>query len=195
MTSRRIFVIGVPLGLAALAAWIGFRKDGSSRSVSAEPISLHRQAPDAASPSMSGLPDLRSDPSRVTSSVTPGAPLVRTASTPTTPVAAAASSRPESQAEGKADLESVRLMLRDFRTRMRENPVGSNAEIMRAMMGSNEVGMRLEPPGGLNLNANGELLDLWGTPFFFHQLSKDSMEIRSAGPDCRLWTADDLVTK
>ena len=94
-----------------------------------------------------------------------------------------------------ADLESVRFMLRDFRTRMAENPVGSNAEIMRQIMGGNSAGARLGPPAGQSLSEAGELLDHWGTPYFFHQLSRSSMEIRSAGPDRRLWTADDLVTK
>ncbi len=78
---------------------------------------------------------------------------------------------------------------------MGENPVGSNAEIMRAIMGGNSAGASLGPPPGQSLNADGELTDRWGTPYFFHQLSRNSMEIRSAGPDQRLWTADDLITK
>jgi hypothetical protein len=41
------------------------------------------------------------------------------------------------------------------------------------------------------VNAAGELTDRWGTPFFFHQVSKAQMEVRSAGPDRRMWTADD----
>lgn len=86
-------------------------------------------------------------------------------------------------------------MLRDFRTRMGENPVGSNAEIMRAVMGGNEAKANLGPPPGQQVNEKGELVDRWGTPYFFHQVSKNSMEIRSAGPDARLWTADDVVTK
>ena len=86
-------------------------------------------------------------------------------------------------------------MLRDFRTRMGENPVGSNAEIMKAVMGGNEVKARLGPPEGQELNEQGELLDHWGTPYFFHQLSKNSTEVRSAGPDRKMWTSDDLITK
>jgi len=39
------------------------------------------------------------------------------------------------------------------------------------------------------------LVDAWGTPFFFHQLSGHEMEIHSAGPDKIMWTADDLVTE
>lgn len=86
-------------------------------------------------------------------------------------------------------------MLLDFRTRLGQNPVGSNAEIMKSIMGGNEAKAMLGPPSGQNLNEQGELVDRWGTPYFFHQLSKDTMEIRSAGPDGQMWTSDDLVTK
>jgi hypothetical protein len=93
------------------------------------------------------------------------------------------------------DLTKITAMLRDYRTLTSENPVGSNAEIMRALMGDNPKKAKLGPPDGLSLNANGELVDRWGTPFFFHQMSKDSMEIRSAGPDKQMWTGDDIVTR
>ena len=53
----------------------------------------------------------------------------------------------------------------------------------------------LKPEDGMRTNPNGELIDPWGTPYFFHQLSGHEMEIRSAGPDKIMWTADDLVTK
>lgn len=46
---------------------------------------------------------------------------------------------------------------------------------------------------GLRVNGKGELIDAWGTPFFFHQLSGEQMEIHSAGPDKLMWTLDDLV--
>ena len=92
-------------------------------------------------------------------------------------------------------MEKVRLMLRDYRTLYRENPVGTNAEIMKAIMGGNPRQAQLGPPEGQSLSAEGELLDRWGTPYFFHQLSADSMEVRSAGPDKTLWTSDDIVAK
>ncbi len=128
----------------------------------------------------------------------PGAPLVRSTPTPQPPPGAEPAhlpTRKETIVDGKAELEQVRTMLRDFRTRLGANPVGSNAEIMRAIMGGNDVGARLGPPEGQGLNAAGELVDKWGTPYFFHQMSKTTMEIRSAGPDAKMWTADDLVTK
>lgn len=95
----------------------------------------------------------------------------------------------------RSDLERVRSMIRDYRSLAGENPVGTNAEIMQAMRGGNKKGARLGPPEGQKLNGGGELLDRWGTPYFFHQLSKTDMEIRSAGPDRMMWTADDHVTK
>jgi hypothetical protein len=93
------------------------------------------------------------------------------------------------------DAENIGLMLRDFRTVQGENPTGSNAEIMKAVMGGNKKGAQLGPPTGMALNQEGELVDRWGTPVFFHQLSGNEMEIRSAGPDRKLYTGDDITTK
>lgn len=84
-------------------------------------------------------------------------------------------------------------MLRDYRTLNGENPVGTNAEIMKSIMGGNPRGAVLGPPAGMTVNGGGELLDRWGTPYFFHSLTRDLMEIRSAGPDRRMWNGDDLA--
>jgi hypothetical protein len=102
---------------------------------------------------------------------------------------------PPSEPQAAAELDTVRSMLRDYRTLYHENPVGTNADIMKAVMGGNPKQAQLGPPEGQTLDADGALLDRWGTPYFFHQLSGESMEIRSAGPDKILWTADDIVTK
>lgn len=95
----------------------------------------------------------------------------------------------------QSDSENVGLMLRDFRGVEGENPTGSNAEIMKAIMGGNKKGARLGPPTGMALNEGGELVDRWGTAYFFHQLSGTEMEVRSAGPDRKLYTNDDIVAK
>ncbi|MDB6076190.1 MAG: hypothetical protein JWO89_3830 [Verrucomicrobiaceae bacterium] len=95
--------------------------------------------------------------------------------------------------EGAAiELDKVTLMLRDYRTLMGSNPVGTNAEIMKSVMGGNPKHATLGPPEGQRLNSKGELIDRWGTPYFFHQMSATDMQIRSAGPDHVLWTADDV---
>ena len=139
-------------------------------------------------------------PVRIASSVIPGTPMASGSSTSSRPTTDAAPTAPNQSAprplthpEARADLENIRLMLRDFRTRLGGNPVGSNAEIMKAVMGGNSAKANLGPPEGQILNDKGELVDRWGTPYFFHQLSRNDMEIRSAGPDRILWTSDDLI--
>jgi hypothetical protein len=42
------------------------------------------------------------------------------------------------------------------------------------------------------LNQRGQLIDRWGTPLFFHSLGSGKFDLRSAGPDQKMWTADDL---
>ena len=102
---------------------------------------------------------------------------------------------PYERAKYIGDLEKVMLMLRDYRTLMKENPVGSNAEITKALMGGNPKHAQLGPANGEGVNDKGELVDRWGTPYFFHQISATVMEIRSAGPDKVLWTTDDVFVK
>lgn len=98
-------------------------------------------------------------------------------------------------AETETDIDKISLMFRDYRSIAGENPVGTHAEIMKSIMGGNPKGAMLGPPEGLQLNENSELIDRWGTPYFFHQLTRDVMEIRSAGPDRILWTGDDVSGK
>lgn len=94
-----------------------------------------------------------------------------------------------------AILESMRRVIRGYNTQFGENPVGNNAEITAALTANNPRHLNfIQPDTGLRINGHGELVDAWGTPFFFHQLSGQDMEIHSAGPDRIMWTSDDLVT-
>jgi hypothetical protein len=86
-------------------------------------------------------------------------------------------------------------MLRDYRTLFGQNPVGTNAEIMKAIMGGNPKGAKLGPPEGMTVSNYGELLDRWGTPYFFHQMSGSHTEIWSAGPDKKMGTNDDVILR
>ena len=93
-------------------------------------------------------------------------------------------------------LENMRAVFRQYTSRFGGNPVGSNPEITAALNGQNpRQVVFLNPDDGMQVNVRGELVDNWGTPYFFHQLSRSEMEIHSAGPDRRMWTADDLVLK
>ena len=118
------------------------------------------------------------------------------------PIALAAAEAPPSGPEPAPGLtpltvlENVRAVFRQYHLRFGSNPVGTNPEIAATLNGRNpRQVVFLHPDDGLQVNARGELVDNWGTPFFFHQLSRTEMEIHSAGPDRMMWSADDLVIK
>jgi cytoskeletal protein RodZ len=93
-------------------------------------------------------------------------------------------------------LQNVRRVVRQYGEMFGGNPVGTNPEITAALSGNNPKHINfLTGQPGLRVNDNGELVDAWGTPYFFHQISGSVMEIHSAGPDRVMWTSDDLVTK
>jgi hypothetical protein len=69
---------------------------------------------------------------------------------------------------------------------------GLNEEIVRRMRGDNDMKLAVFPDSHPSLNARGQLLDRWGTPYYFHPVSHAEIEIRSAGPDGKLWTNDDI---
>jgi len=93
-------------------------------------------------------------------------------------------------------LDNARVVMKNYGATFGENPVGTNPEITEALMGKNPKGITfVTAASGLRVNANGEMVDAYGTPFFFHQLSGQEMEIRSAGQDRKMWTPDDLITR
>jgi hypothetical protein len=93
-------------------------------------------------------------------------------------------------------VENMRRAIVNYGSTFSGNPVGSNPEIAAALNGENPKQIKfIDPENGLRINGQGELVDSWGTPFFFHQLSATDTEVRSAGPDRIMWTADDLVIK
>jgi hypothetical protein len=95
----------------------------------------------------------------------------------------------------RADLRILTEVLTNFRSNFPHdgNPVGNNAEITTTLTGSNKLRYAVIPPNHPAINRAGELCDRWGTPFFFHAESANKMGIRSAGPDKKMWTDDDVV--
>ena len=89
----------------------------------------------------------------------------------------------------------MRTTIRQYGLAFGGNPVGTNPEITKALNGDNPKQINFLTQDGNRVNEKGELVDPWGTPYFFHQLSAMEMEIRSAGPDKIMWTTDDLVIK
>jgi hypothetical protein len=118
-----------------------------------------------------------------------GTPPAPTAA-PRVPETAESSSLPEPTV-----LENMRVTIRQYASAFGENPVGTNPEITASLQGNNPKQINFLRPDGNRVNSNGELVDVWGTPYFFHQISGHEMEIRSAGPDRVMYTGDDLVTR
>lgn len=73
----------------------------------------------------------------------------------------------------------------------RRPPLGTNEEITRALTDQHAMGDAALPASHPGI-VGGQLVDRWGSPWFFHQQSADLIEVRSAGADRRLFTADDV---
>jgi len=91
------------------------------------------------------------------------------------------------------DLKLVHEVFAAWLTNFREQgiPIGENREVTAALTGANPLGFAFVPRNHPAINARGELCDRWGTPFRFHALSRQQMELRSAGPDRKFGTPDD----
>jgi hypothetical protein len=87
----------------------------------------------------------------------------------------------------------VQNMLQSFKT-SNVPPLGLNEEITRALTGRNPLELAFLPSTHPAINARGLLCDRWGTPFHFHPVANDRIDVRSAGPDKKLFTADDVST-
>jgi hypothetical protein len=100
---------------------------------------------------------------------------------------------PETNVEN--DLSMLGMILREYRRQYQGSPSGENVEISAALMGDNGRGLGFIPKLGKNqINAQGELIDRWGIPYFFHVESSTQMEIRSAGKDGEFYTEDDAIS-
>lgn len=70
--------------------------------------------------------------------------------------------------------------------------LGANEEFAAALRGKNRTQLRFLPDEHKAFNARGQLVDRWNTPLFFHVIAHDRIDIRSAGPDGKMWTDDDI---
>ena len=92
------------------------------------------------------------------------------------------------------DVQSVGVILQEFRRAFGAMPVGElNDEIVRRLQGENPQGIAVLPKSHPSINGDGELVDRWGTAYRFHPESAWHMTVRSAGPDKKMWTNDDLL--
>lgn len=85
-------------------------------------------------------------------------------------------------------MENFQLLVKDAATR----PLSANGDWASALRGRNAAHERFLPDRHIAFNTQGQLVDRWGTPLFFHAVGAGRIEVRSAGPDRQLWTADDI---
>lgn len=100
-----------------------------------------------------------------------------------------AATRPEDDLHAMAHAFSNLMLLAKGNAPFR---MGANEEFAAALLGKNAAGTVFLVPPHACLNASGQIVDRWGTPLFFHVRDAARIDIRSAGPDHMLWTADDL---
>ena len=71
-------------------------------------------------------------------------------------------------------------------------PLSANEDWADLLRGKNGAREEFLPAQHVALNDQGQLIDRWQTPLFFHALGGGRYEIRSAGPDKAMWTPDDI---
>lgn len=88
-------------------------------------------------------------------------------------------------------LHDCQLIIKDFDSYF----LPENREIIAFLSGKNRDRLAWIAKDHQFVNEEGELVDRWGTPLFFHRESGFHFELRSAGPDRKHWTEDDISTK
>ena len=94
------------------------------------------------------------------------------------------------------DVDTLHELVLQYQHNMRHRnalPIGDDSDLVRALTGRNPLGFVVIPPNHPAISDEGRLLDRWGTPYFVHPISAATIDIRSAGPDKKMFTADDLV--
>jgi len=195
------FLIAAVVVLGGLAAYLHFSKPG-------QPAPGTTGAHDSTAPAAVAGMNPPAGEARTGASQTavpgPGAPaLVATAGTIPSVNSTAPLGRPlPGIAPGAKDVppsaavQIIRRSVHQFDQMFGGGPVGNNSEITAQLSGQNPKQINfLSGQDGVRINQNGELVDAWGTPYFFHQLSGSDMEVRSAGPDRKMWTPDDVLTR
>lgn len=98
--------------------------------------------------------------------------------------------------DAQHDVATLHSLLRQYQHLLRGRqgyPIGNDSDLAHVLTGHNPMKLVVLPADHPALAANGRLQDRWGTPYFIHPRGRGAFEIRSAGPDHKLFTADDLI--
>ena len=85
-------------------------------------------------------------------------------------------------------MENSILLLKSAANR----PLSANEDWADFLRGQNAAHERFLPDSHAAFDSQGRLVDRWKSPLFFHAVGGGRFEIRSAGPDRKLWTEDDI---
>lgn len=94
------------------------------------------------------------------------------------------------------DVQTVSLMLESAFMLMKDQmpSFSGNQELVTILQGKNPSGMKFLSTSFPYLDQEGQLLDRWRNPLFFHRISGSMIDVRSAGPDGIMWNVDDVHT-
>ena len=70
-----------------------------------------------------------------------------------------------------------------------------NAHVVKFLQGENPDRLAWLPKDHPSISEEGELIDRFSSPIYFHRLGGFRYEFRSAGEDGKHWTADDVTLK
>lgn len=74
-------------------------------------------------------------------------------------------------------------------------PIGDDSDLARALQGRNPLRLIVVPATHPIFSTDGRMRDRFGTPYHLHPRSRHGIDIRSAGPDRKLFTEDDVVSQ
>lgn len=100
-------------------------------------------------------------------------------------------------AQFNEDIENLFSGLQKYKERVGSYPVGSNAQVAKALQGQNAKSVIIVVGRKTELNEKGEFVDPWGTPLRIY-FCDSGVLIRSAGPnrrfdDSTVLEADDFI--
>ena len=83
-----------------------------------------------------------------------------------------------------ADIDNLFAGLQQFKEHVGAYPVGGNAQVVKALQGSNPKNIIILVSRKARVNEKGEFVDPWGTPLKVY-FADNNVLVRSAGPNRR----------
>lgn len=95
------------------------------------------------------------------------------------------------------DVDTLKQIIQQYLEAIQNRPgppIGDDADLARVLQGRNPLKLVVIPASHPIFSADGRMRDRFGTPYHVHARNSTAIDIRSAGPDRKLFTADDFVS-